>query len=106
MMISGETGSGKTTQIPQYTLEDCWTREEPCRVLCTQPRRLSAVTVAERVAQEMGEEVGHNVGYKIRLDSKGGLQSSLMFCTNGVLLRMMTQASRDYCISSIDLIIL
>lgn len=91
ILVCGETGSGKTTQIPQYIIDDCWSRGEPCRVVCTQPRRLSAVSTAERVAAERGEAVGDNVGYTIRLESKGGPQSSLMYCTNGILLRIATQ---------------
>lgn len=59
--------------------------------MCIQPRRISAVSVAERVAQERGERIGDSVGYNIRLESKGGPHSSLVFCTNGVLLRMLTQ---------------
>lgn len=59
--------------------------------MCIQPRRISAVSVAERVAAERGEAVGDTVGYNIRLESAGGAHSSLVFCTNGVLLRMLTQ---------------
>ena len=49
-------------QVPQYILEDSWYRGAPCRVICTQPRRISAISVAERVAAERGEGVGENVG--------------------------------------------
>lgn len=80
-------------QVPQYIVEDCWARGEACRVLCTQPRRISAMTVSERVAAERGERIGADVGYTIRLESKGGPQSAIMFCTNGVLLRMVTGGS-------------
>ena len=57
-------------QVPQYLLEDCWKEGKPCRVMCTQPRRISAVSVAERVASERGEPIGESVGYTIRLESK------------------------------------
>ena len=91
VLIAGETGCGKTTQVPQYILEDMWEQRKGCRVICTQPRRISAVSVAERVAVERGEDrAGGTVGYTIRLDSVGGPHSSLLFCTNGVLLRMLT----------------
>jgi len=95
VLIAGETGCGKTTQVPQYLLEDAWYRGEGCRVVCTQPRRISAMSVAERVAAERGENIGENVGYTIRLESRGGTESSLMFCTNGILLRMLTDQSND-----------
>ncbi len=61
--------------------------------MCTQPRRISAITVSERVAAERGEPLGDAVGYTIRLESKGSGQSAVMFCTNGVLLRMLTGGS-------------
>jgi HrpA-like RNA helicase len=95
VLIAGETGCGKTTQVPQYLLEDAWYRDEGCRVICTQPRRISAMSVAERVAVERGENIGENVGYTIRLENRGGNDSSLMFCTNGILLRMLTDQSHD-----------
>ena len=95
VLIAGETGCGKTTQVPQYLLEDCWQRGAGCRVVCTQPRRISAMSVAERVASERAEPIGTNVGYTIRLESRGGPDSSLMFCTNGVLLRMLTAPDED-----------
>lgn len=95
ILIAGETGCGKTTQVPQYLLEDSWYRQEGCRIVCTQPRRISAMSVAERVASERGESIGDNVGYTIRLESRGGSECSLMFCTNGILLRMLTDRSHD-----------
>lgn len=92
VLIAGETGCGKTTQVPQFILDHMWSQGRPCKILCTQPRRISATSVAERIATERGEPVGQTVGYQIQLESKGGRHSSLMFCTNGVLLRKLVNA--------------
>lgn len=89
MIISGSTGSGKTTQIPQFILESSAQRGEPCRIICTQPRRLSAITVADRVSFERNEPLGQTVGYQIRLESRLSPITNLIFCTNGVLLRCL-----------------
>ena len=70
VLLSGETGCGKTTQVPQFILDDAWQQGQPCRVLCTQPRRISAISVADRIASERGETVGDSVGYTIRLESR------------------------------------
>ena len=88
-LVTGDTGCGKTTQVPQYIIEDAAKRQQPCKVICTQPRRISAISVAERVAYERGESVGHAVGFQIRLESRMSPKTSLLFCTNGVLLRML-----------------
>jgi ATP-dependent RNA helicase DHX36 len=101
ILIAGETGCGKTTQVPQYILEDSWGKGKPCRIMCTQPRRLSATSVADRIAQERMERIGSkesSVGYTIRLDKKGGSETPIMFVTNGIMLRMLTakeDGSRD-----------
>lgn len=58
-------------------------------IICTQPRRISAMGVAARVAEERGEEVGGTIGYSIRLETKAGPGTQLLFCTTGVLLRRM-----------------
>eukprot|EP00854_Cymbomonas_tetramitiformis_P006187 gene6187-7418_t len=91
--IAGETGCGKTTQVPQFLVERCWSQGRGCRVLCTQPRPISAMTVSKRVAAERGETLGApaGVGYMVRNDKSGGLESSIMFCTNSVLLRRLTR---------------
>uniref|UniRef100_A0A5B7AJQ7 Putative ATP-dependent RNA helicase DHX36 n=1 Tax=Davidia involucrata TaxID=16924 RepID=A0A5B7AJQ7_DAVIN len=89
VLISGETGCGKTTQVPQFLLDHMWGKGEACKIVCTQPRRISATSVAERISCERGETVGDSVGYKIRLESKGGRHSSILFCTNGILLRVL-----------------
>ncbi|XP_058459570.1 3'-5' RNA helicase YTHDC2-like isoform X2 [Malaya genurostris] len=89
MILSGSTGSGKTTQIPQYILESSAQRGEACRIICTQPRRLSAITVADRVSFERNEPLGQTVGYQIRLESRLSPITNLIFCTNGVLLRCL-----------------
>ena len=85
VVIEGETGCGKSTQVPQYVLEDAATRGKPCSIIVTQPRRISALGVSERVAAERGEAVGGVVGYSIRLESKSSAQTALLFCTTGIL---------------------
>ncbi|KAM8961846.1 3'-5' RNA helicase YTHDC2 [Pelodytes ibericus] len=89
ILVVGETGSGKTTQIPQFLLDDCYKNGIPCRIFCTQPRRLAAIAVAERVAAERGEKIGQTIGYQIRLESRVSPKTLLTFCTNGVLLRTL-----------------
>eukprot|EP00047_Mylnosiga_fluctuans_P018234 m.68497 g.68497 ORF g.68497 m.68497 type:complete len:1352 (+) comp7502_c0_seq1:1214-5269(+) len=91
VVVCGETGCGKTTQIPQFVLEDAIARGEgaACSIACTQPRRLSAISVAERVAAERGEGVGATAGYAIRMDAMRSAQTHLLFCTTGLLLRRM-----------------
>ncbi|CAG0890725.1 unnamed protein product [Cyprideis torosa] len=92
VVISGETGCGKTTQIPQFILDD-WIlkgRGSECRVVVTQPRRISAIAVADRVAQERGEKMGQgasSVGYQIRLEkAMPRNEGSILYCTTGILL--------------------
>uniref|UniRef100_A0A3B5AQ11 RNA helicase n=1 Tax=Stegastes partitus TaxID=144197 RepID=A0A3B5AQ11_9TELE len=89
VLVVGETGSGKTTQIPQFLLDDCSKNGELCRIFCTQPRRLAAIAVAERVSAERGETVGQTVGYHIRLESRVSPKTLLTFCTSGVFLRTL-----------------
>lgn len=87
VVIVGDTGSGKTTQLPAYLLEAG--SDELCPVAITQPRRVAATSVASRVAHNLGTRVGSaEVGYKVRFDSRvapGG--SALTFMTDGVLVR-------------------
>lgn len=66
-------------------LEDCAASGRTCRVLCSQPRRISAVTVASRVAAERGEQVGQTSGYSIRLESAASNGTALMFVTTGAV---------------------
>ena len=70
VLITGETGCGKTTQVPQFILEHCSSNNIPCRIICAEPRRIAALNVSERVSTERGEFIGQTVGYQIRLESK------------------------------------
>ncbi|XP_057960511.1 DExH-box ATP-dependent RNA helicase DExH5, mitochondrial isoform X2 [Malania oleifera] len=91
VIISGETGCGKTTQIPQFILESETESVHGalCNIICTQPRRISAMSVSERVAAERGEKLGESVGYKVRLEGMKGRDTHLLFCTTGILLRRL-----------------
>ncbi|KAH9370374.1 hypothetical protein HPB48_006708 [Haemaphysalis longicornis] len=88
-IVVGETGCGKTTQVPQYLLEQHASLGQPCRIVCTEPRRLAAVAVAERIAVERNEKLGHIVGYQIRLENRVSPKTLLTVCTNGILLRTL-----------------
>ncbi|XP_016572735.1 DExH-box ATP-dependent RNA helicase DExH5, mitochondrial isoform X2 [Capsicum annuum] len=91
VIVSGETGCGKTTQIPQFILESEIesVRGALCSIICTQPRRISVMAVSERVAAERGELLGETVGYKVRLEGVKGRDTQLLFCTTGILLRRL-----------------
>ncbi|KAK9066578.1 hypothetical protein SSX86_013901 [Deinandra increscens subsp. villosa] len=85
LVIVGETGSGKTTQIPQYLHEAGYTTRG--MIGCTQPRRVAAMSVAARVSQEMGVKLGHEVGYSIRFEDCTSDKTVLKYMTDGMLLR-------------------
>ncbi|KAI8326954.1 P-loop containing nucleoside triphosphate hydrolase protein [Choanephora cucurbitarum] len=85
VIIVGETGSGKTTQLTQYLHEDGYTKYG--KVSCTQPRRVAAMSVAKRVAEEMGCELGDTVGYTIRFEDQTSEKTLIRYMTDGILLR-------------------
>lgn len=85
LILVGETGSGKTTQIPQYLHEVGYS--ELGKIGCTQPRRLAAMSVATRVATEMNVKIGHEVGYSIRFENNTSQRTKITYMTDGMLLR-------------------
>uniref|UniRef100_A0ABM5FTZ3 ATP-dependent RNA helicase DHX29 n=2 Tax=Pogona vitticeps TaxID=103695 RepID=A0ABM5FTZ3_9SAUR len=99
VVVAGETGSGKSTQVPHFLLEDLLQNEQSlnkCNIVCTQPRRISAVSLATRVCEELGCEGGPGgkdslCGYQIRLESRTGEATRLLYCTTGVLLRKLQE---------------
>lgn len=94
-VLSGETGCGKSTQVPAYIVEHCMSQGRNCKIYVTEPRRISAISLAERVSEELGEprkSVGSNdslVGYAIRLESNVGKNARLVYATTGIVLRML-----------------
>ncbi|KAJ3090921.1 hypothetical protein HK102_002259 [Quaeritorhiza haematococci] len=103
-IVEGETGSGKTTQIPQFILEDLASElEDGDMIAITQPRRIAATSVAARVAEEMEVELGEEVGYSVRFDEKSSAKTKLKYMTDGMLLR---EAVVDPQLSQYSIIIL
>ncbi|EME77400.1 uncharacterized protein MYCFIDRAFT_168832, partial [Pseudocercospora fijiensis CIRAD86] len=97
-IVVGATGSGKTTQVPQIILNDAIRRGDggSCDIICTQPRRLAASSVAQRVAAERGEQLRQSVGYQVRGDSKlPELGGSITYCTTGLLLERLKWDADD-----------
>ncbi|KAF1984409.1 putative ATP-dependent RNA helicase [Aulographum hederae CBS 113979] len=86
LVVVGETGSGKTTQLPQYLHEAGYTKNGK-KIGCTQPRRVAAMSVAARVAEEMGVKLGNEVGYAIRFEDNTSDKTVLKYMTDGMLLR-------------------
>jgi pre-mRNA-splicing factor ATP-dependent RNA helicase DHX38/PRP16 len=85
VIVVGETGSGKTTQLTQYLYEDGLTKFG--KIGCTQPRRVAAMSVAKRVSEEMGVELGRKVGYSIRFEDLTSEDTVIKYMTDGILLR-------------------
>ncbi|KZC06075.1 PREDICTED: putative ATP-dependent RNA helicase DHX30 [Dufourea novaeangliae] len=90
LLIKGDTGCGKSTQVPQFII-DAYTEQgkaNECNILVSEPRRVSALSLAKRVAKERGEQVGDVVGYHVRFSSKlPQTAGSILFCTTGIFLR-------------------
>jgi len=99
VVLSGETGCGKSTQLPAYILEDQLSKGKACKIYVTEPRRISAISLAQRVSQELGERKGavgsadSLVGYSIRMEAKVSSNTRLAFVTNGIALRMLESGS-------------
>ncbi len=101
VIVSGETGSGKTTQLPKICLDIG--RGTKKTIAHTQPRRLAATSVANRVAQELGTELGHLVGYQIRFSDKTSEHTAIKLMTDGILL---AQTQKDPLLRQYDTIII
>ncbi|KAF1335823.1 Pre-mrna-splicing factor atp-dependent RNA helicase prp43, partial [Globisporangium splendens] len=105
IVIEGETGSGKTTQIPQFltNMEISDAAPGAKMVACTQPRRVAAMSIAKRVAEEMDVELGQQVGYTIRFEDVTSENTKLRFLTDGMLLQ---HAMSDPLLSNYSVILL
>lgn len=94
-IICGETGCGKSTQMPAFILEHQLHLGKSCKIYCTEPRRISAITLAQRVSQELGERKGDIgtlrslIGFAIRLESQTSRNTRLVYATTGIVLRML-----------------
>ncbi|KAF9963887.1 DEAH-box ATP-dependent RNA helicase prp22 [Mortierella alpina] len=99
LVVIGETGSGKTTQLPRYIIEEF----RDMRIGVTQPRRIAAISVAKRVAEEYDCRLGDTVGYTIRFDDNTSSRTRLKYMTDGVLLR---EATMDPLLKKYDLLII
>ncbi|KAF2213674.1 hypothetical protein CERZMDRAFT_39467 [Cercospora zeae-maydis SCOH1-5] len=97
-ILCGETGCGKSTQLPAFILENELSHGRSCKIYCTEPRRISAISLAQRVSEEMGDKKGDVgtprslVGYAIRLESQTNAQTRLVYATVGIVLRMLENA--------------
>ncbi|KAJ3046935.1 DEAH-box ATP-dependent RNA helicase prp22 [Rhizophlyctis rosea] len=100
LVIVGDTGSGKTTQLPQYVLASMSSIRS---IAVTQPRRIAAISAARRVSDEMGTRMGEEVGYSIRFERKASNKTKLLYMTDGTLLRSCVS---DPKIEDYDMVIL
>nr|GMD54315.1 probable pre-mRNA-splicing factor ATP-dependent RNA helicase DEAH5 [Ipomoea batatas] len=102
LVVIGETGSGKTTQVTQYLAEAGYTTRG--KIGCTQPRRVAAMSVAKRVAEEFGCRLGEEVGYAIRFEDCTGPETVIKYMTDGMLLReiLVDESLSQYSVIMLD----
>jgi pre-mRNA-splicing factor ATP-dependent RNA helicase DHX16 len=102
IVLVGQTGSGKTTQLTQYLLEGGFATTG--KIMCTQPRRVAAISVANRVAAEVGTRVGKKVGYQVRFESATSEETKIEYSTDGLTLRLLLSdaALSDYSVVILD----
>ncbi|XP_057427503.1 probable pre-mRNA-splicing factor ATP-dependent RNA helicase DEAH5 [Lotus japonicus] len=102
LVVIGETGSGKTTQVTQYLAEAGYTTRG--KIGCTQPRRVAAMSVAKRVAEEFGCRLGEEVGYAIRFEDCTGPDTVIKYMTDGMLLReiLVDESLSQYSVIMLD----
>lgn len=96
-IVVAATGTGKSTQLPQIFLDDAAIRHQGtnCRVVCVQPRRIAASSLAHRVARERNEPVGYSVGYHVRFDAQRARhRGSVTYCTTGIMLELLQNVPR------------
>lgn len=93
-IIEGTTGCGKTTQVPQFIMDDSYERGENFNIVVTQPRRIAAKSIAERVCKERDWPIGQLVGYQIGMDKVACENTRLLYCTTGVLLQKLITLKR------------
>nr|XP_054490416.1 ATP-dependent RNA helicase TDRD9 [Agelaius phoeniceus] len=92
VVVEGATGSGKSTQIPQYILDYCMTRSMPCNIAVTQPRKISASSLARWISKERSWTLGGFVGYQLSLENVSTKETRLLYMTTGVLLQKIVSA--------------
>ncbi|XP_044744588.1 probable ATP-dependent RNA helicase spindle-E [Coccinella septempunctata] len=92
VIIDGPTGCGKTTQVPQYILDDCRLSDKECNIVVTQPRKIATINVAKRVCSERGWAMGTVCGYQVGLQKELGQDVILSYMTTGVLLQKLIAA--------------
>ncbi|XP_043265220.1 probable ATP-dependent RNA helicase spindle-E isoform X2 [Colletes gigas] len=98
VVIQGPTGSGKTTQVPQFILDSCYRQRLHCNIIVTQPRRIAAISIAKQVSRERNWPLGTLVGYQVGLINHTCEETRLNYCTTGVLLHKLINSKNmlDY----------